>query len=46
MISAERWSPADGLTLEPNAMAAATETRAFKFWLASVLKEMARIRRG
>jgi superfamily I DNA/RNA helicase len=25
MISAERWSPADGLTLEPNAMAAATE---------------------
>lgn len=25
MISAERWSPADGLALEPNALAAATE---------------------
>lgn len=25
MIAVERWSPADGLTLEPNAMAAATE---------------------
>lgn len=25
MIAAERWSPADGLTLEPNALAAATE---------------------
>lgn len=25
MISVERWSPADGLTLEPNALAAATE---------------------
>ena len=26
MIAVERWSPADGLTLEPNALAAATET--------------------
>ncbi|SDH02732.1 UvrD-helicase domain-containing protein [Pelagibacterium luteolum] len=26
MIAVERWSPADGLTLEPNAMAAATES--------------------
>ena len=25
MIAVERWSPADGLTLEPNALAAATE---------------------
>lgn len=25
MMAAERWSPADGLTLEPNALAAATE---------------------
>lgn len=26
MIACERWSPVDGLTLEPNALAAATET--------------------
>ena len=26
MIAVERWSPVDGLTLEPNALAAATET--------------------
>ena len=26
MIAVERWSPADGLTLEPNALAAATES--------------------
>ena len=26
MMAAERWSPADGLTLEPNALAAATES--------------------